>query len=522
MNKGMLLVVDDEESNVALLKCVLEPKGYHVESANNGKTAIEMYIANDYDLVLLDVMMPGMDGIEACKRMIEYKKNIPIFFLTAINDNQILKRGFDAGAWDYITKPWREIELISRIEKAKKISEAEKEIRLLYEKIKHENEVHSEEIRLAVEVQNYLLPEWMILDQTMQISSTYNPSVGLGGDIYDFLPIGKEKCIAYIGDVAGHGVQAALMMSAVKALIRMIIEDEKGSIKLSKVVTRLNKSLAKDIFNNKFMTLLIMLFDFTENKMTFFNAGHPPFLIMNKQSKEIRVASRDGVYPIGWDAKLPFSETYETDLHLTKEELFLFYTDGVIESPNDKGRFLTTEGLVQLIKNNIQIADIRTIPYQIKAEMRKQGYNLAYDDFTIFTVCPLCLDSTMKTKSTKLALGNYDFENTRQKLDEICDGICDSNDYQVFLIFIKSLIENVKSKTKDLYMDNSLFVYTKEESNYINIKCYFKFVNNEHNEAMIQNILTDLINDPLYFICKTLHFTIYDDLVSINYDIKSK
>ncbi|HOQ80347.1 MAG TPA: response regulator, partial [Candidatus Cloacimonadota bacterium] len=87
MNKGMLLVVDDEESNVALLKCVLEPKGYHVESANNGKTAIEMYIANDYDLVLLDVMMPGMDGIEACKRMIEYKKNIPIIFLTAINDN---------------------------------------------------------------------------------------------------------------------------------------------------------------------------------------------------------------------------------------------------------------------------------------------------------------------------------------------------------------------------------------------------------------------------------------------------
>jgi len=117
MNKQRILLVDDEQDIVDMIAFNLEREGYDVITASNGRNAIEAATAQVPDLVLLDVMMPGMDGMETCREMREHPqlKNVLIAFLTARNEDYSQIAGFDAGADDYISKPIKPRVLISRV-----------------------------------------------------------------------------------------------------------------------------------------------------------------------------------------------------------------------------------------------------------------------------------------------------------------------------------------------------------------------------------------------------------------------
>lgn len=112
-----LLVVDDVQSNVLLLKALLGKEGYSISTAMNGQEALDMIGKEKPDLILLDVMMPGMDGFEvaATLKSQESFKEIPIIFLTALDDTQSIVKGFQLGANDFISKPFRKEELMVRI-----------------------------------------------------------------------------------------------------------------------------------------------------------------------------------------------------------------------------------------------------------------------------------------------------------------------------------------------------------------------------------------------------------------------
>ena len=112
-----LLVVDDVQTNVFLLKALLSKEGYGILVANNGQEALEVIRNENPDLILLDVMMPGMDGFEVAERLKseEYRCEIPIIFLTALDDTQSIVNGFKLGAGDFISKPFRKEELMVRI-----------------------------------------------------------------------------------------------------------------------------------------------------------------------------------------------------------------------------------------------------------------------------------------------------------------------------------------------------------------------------------------------------------------------
>ena len=112
-----LLVVDDVQTNVLLLKALLSKEGDGILVANNGQEALEVIRNENPDLILLDVMMPGMDGFEVAERLKseEYRCEIPIIFLTALDDTQSIVNGFKLGAGDFISKPFRKEELMVRI-----------------------------------------------------------------------------------------------------------------------------------------------------------------------------------------------------------------------------------------------------------------------------------------------------------------------------------------------------------------------------------------------------------------------
>jgi len=123
-----ILVIDDLPENVFLLQDRLENEGYEVLTAYDGQSGIDKALAALPDLVLLDVMMPGMSGIEVCRILVENPatKNIPIILVTAKSGAEDTKEGLEAGAFDYIKKPFSRVELLARINSALKLSEAHK------------------------------------------------------------------------------------------------------------------------------------------------------------------------------------------------------------------------------------------------------------------------------------------------------------------------------------------------------------------------------------------------------------
>jgi len=121
-----ILVIDDLPENVFLLQDRLENEGYHIITAYDGKSGIEKTRTEIPDLILMDIMMPGITGIEACRILVndEKTKHIPIILVTAKSGAEDTKEGLEAGAFDYIKKPFNKIELLARVKSALKLSEA--------------------------------------------------------------------------------------------------------------------------------------------------------------------------------------------------------------------------------------------------------------------------------------------------------------------------------------------------------------------------------------------------------------
>lgn len=117
MDKPLILAVDDKSQNLQFLGKLLSDNGYEVGMAQNGVQALNFLRKNEPDLILLDIMMPEMDGYQVCERIKSdfSTRHIPVIFLTAKTDTQDVVKGFEMGGVDYVTKPFNSAELLARI-----------------------------------------------------------------------------------------------------------------------------------------------------------------------------------------------------------------------------------------------------------------------------------------------------------------------------------------------------------------------------------------------------------------------
>lgn len=141
-SKSLVLVVDDVEQNVAVVSQILRTNGYAVMAAFNGETALRMLEKRIPHLILLDIMMPGMDGFEVCAKIKENEnlRQIPIIFLSALSDTDVKVKAFNTGGVDYISKPFQEAEVLARVAVHIKIARLEHEQRELIEQLSERNE----------------------------------------------------------------------------------------------------------------------------------------------------------------------------------------------------------------------------------------------------------------------------------------------------------------------------------------------------------------------------------------------
>ena len=363
-----ILLVDDNPTNLQVLFQTLEGVGCKLLVAKNGEIALSIAGKALPDLILLDIMMPGIDGYEVCRQLKANRatSSIPVIFLSALGDTEDKVKGLQLGAVDYVTKPFQPDEVIARVNTHLTIHRLKREVESQKDQLEHELEVVSE-------VQRKLLPKQLPVIDGFKLSVHYETSRYAGGDYYDVIEL-PDNCWGFlIADAEGHSAPAAVLMAMTCALFRSY---PGSAADPAEVIHYLNEHLCK-VADPSFMTALYAFYDASAHTMRMARAGHPlPMVFRNSDQKAIELTC-PGVYPLG-------IEPYEIEIPVTEVKLepgdrFLIYTDGLTERFDEEGQTYGEERLLKLLATD-SAHDPQGVIGAIMADVEQFAGELPADD----------------------------------------------------------------------------------------------------------------------------------------------
>lgn len=327
-----LLIVDDNAMNVMVIQEMLKRAGYDdIRVAYSAEEMFELLKnRNDsgiaaatprIDLILLDMMMPAMDGIEAC-RLLQADprfKDIPVIMVTAIGDSRKLAEALDAGASDFVTKPINKTELLARIRSA---------LKLKRELDWHKERDHRmrQELQLARQVQESVLPV-KADESSFKACAYFKASEELAGDLYAWHHLDENRWAIAVIDAMGHGISSSLVSMFVASILK---EAMRTLWSPERVFRELNRRLMglhnENELTHYYCTGIYIALDLDLGRLDYANAGHPPGLLFHAGGEEPeRLATTSA--PLGMFESLDIvtrtSQLYGGD------RIYLF-TDGIL------------------------------------------------------------------------------------------------------------------------------------------------------------------------------------------------
>ena len=349
-NPPRILIVDDEPFNVDYLEQELADFGYELLTAANGEEALEKIRTGSPDLVLLDIMMPIMDGftvLEQAKADAAIR-NIPIIIISANNDLQSVVKGLQKGAEDYLPKPFEPTILYARISAS-----------LDRKRLRDQEQVYLQslenELNIARNIQQEFLPAELPVLEGWEIAPYFKAAKFVAGDYYDAFTLPNGNLVFTVGDVCGKGIGAALFMTLFRSLLRATstagyLVEETATFSPAKHIEQ-----AIHMTNNYvattheqalvFSTVFIGILNPVTGALTYVNAGNEaPFLIRNDGTfEELR--------PTGPVVGAMPGVAYKVrEVLLNSGDSLLAFTDGIPDSKNQQDDFYGHERLVEFIK----------------------------------------------------------------------------------------------------------------------------------------------------------------------------
>lgn len=394
-----ILLVEDQASDAMLVRQALKEvllMGSKIEQASCLEDALNLLRALHFDVLLLDLGLPDSIGLEGLRRIKELRVDLPVLILTGHDDADIAIEAVQAGAQDYIYKGKIDNYNLPRaleyaIERNRLLQDVEDKIKAVQEAQSKVIELYSnvvQELKMASQIQSYFLPRSMIMEKEIHFCSYYSPSSRVGGDLYDIIRVSDSQYYVSIGDISGHGVQAALLMTAIRSILGMLIESSKNKSGLSEMANNLNEILSQRLLKNNYMTLILGLIDLDKKEFRYMNAGHPPVLSFDIKNKTIILHPSAGSIPIGWDAKVPYKPEDESIIQLIPETVYMLYTDGLFECEDQNKEQLGIEGLTKVMESGFQVDNCLLYPHKLTSKMEEMKYEMAMDDFAILSFQP--------------------------------------------------------------------------------------------------------------------------------------
>jgi serine phosphatase RsbU (regulator of sigma subunit)/anti-sigma regulatory factor (Ser/Thr protein kinase) len=319
-----ILLVDDDEAGLRALHAVLEPLGQRLVVARSGEEALRVLLREEFALILLDVRMPGLDGLETARYISARARtrHMPIIFLTAhAQDVEQVFRAYAAGAVDYVVKPFDPDVLRSKVavfvelqrERGERVREARARV---------------EAEAIASTLQRQLLPQQLPTVPALTMAARYRPSeraAQVGGDWYDAIVLPDGGVGLAIGDVVGHGVRAATLMGELRAALRAYAMTEPQSP--GAALTLLNTLVARTHRNEMVATLLYVVVDADGGRARFASAGHLPPLLLSPDG--VAHFLEHATFPPLGVAEHTHFDSWEAELG--PGATMLLYTDGLVE-----------------------------------------------------------------------------------------------------------------------------------------------------------------------------------------------
>lgn len=315
--KKRILLIDDEAPVKDFMKKILVRSGYVVFTASDGKEAIEMLESLYVDLIILDMHMPNMNGLDVLRHIRQHElTNKPVLMVSGYHDADLRIESYRLGAYDFITKPEQTEVMLKRIENGIKIGE-----------ILDFNEFMKVELFMAKKLQKYIFPEPEFISEDLDIYSWNLPLSDIGGDLYDYIHFRNDSILIFVADVSGHSISASMFTAIVKMVFRNAI---KSSEDPGEIMTIVNQELAANLPVESFVTMFCCIIDSTTGEIKYSNAGHPKPYIIGKD-RTVEIGEHDPFLGPIKDMKYT---TFNTVLN--KDEILFIYTDGLLDIIDDE------------------------------------------------------------------------------------------------------------------------------------------------------------------------------------------
>ena len=350
-----ILVVDDQQANVSLLEGMLRVAGYtSVDATTNPNEVCELHRQNRYCLILLDLQMPGMDGFQVMEGLKEIEQDgyLPVLVITAQPAHKL--RALEAGAKDFVSKPFDLAELRARVHNIlevrllhlgleETVRELERSREVIRIKTLAERERSEQELALAEETQKSLLPCCVPQFENYHLRAYNAPTRFVGGDFYDFLQLNSGDWMGVLADVSGKGMCAALLSSMVLGALSM--EFHSGT-QLQEVLTRVNRLLCEKSLPGQFVTLFLFLQN-PQGIGQFISAGHNPTYVFRAATGKIEKLFSEAFFLGMFEEAIYESRPF----HLGQGDILVVISDGVTDAQNPTGQMFGEQRLLQVIRH---------------------------------------------------------------------------------------------------------------------------------------------------------------------------
>ncbi|MEO8351109.1 MAG: SpoIIE family protein phosphatase [Chthoniobacteraceae bacterium] len=372
---GRILVVDDDAPNREMLRRRLERLGHLVQLAENGRRALELLTREPFDLMLLDLQMPEMNGYQVLERVKEDEalREIPIIVLSASDETSRVAQCIEMGAADYLPKPFDPVLLRARIDaclEKKKLRDRE---RAAHEALERSQKHLAAELAKAANYVRSLLPAPM--RDCVHSEWCFEPSEALGGDAFGHYWLDDDHFAIYLLDVCGHGVGAALLSVSVLNTLRARALPGTNFQDPASVLAALNLAYPAEAQNFFYFTIWYGVYRASTRELSYASGGHPPSLLLAGGQVTPLVTDCP---PIGCFDNSRFVGGHCT---VAPDARLLVFSDGVFEIFLERERVQTLEEFVASFANPDVLA-MRPHERHQHAQWLRGAENLE-DDFSL-------------------------------------------------------------------------------------------------------------------------------------------
>lgn len=343
------LIVEDSPSMLRLMGALVDRMGYRVHLAADGQQALALLDKHPISIVLCDWMMPGMDGLEVCRRIRRAPSDhyVYIILMTGRSLKSDFVEAMNAGADDFFPQtPFNRDHLVVRMRAARRVIELEQGLKAEHARVKQVYRQMETELQAAARLQGELLPA----DRdhgAMRLRSLLVPASIISGDCQNHFPLPGGKVLAYQADIAGHGITAALLSVALqRVLTPSFCCDASGEVlSAAQIVQRLNARLLSNTDTPEYFTLFLAIVSPGDGLISYCQAGHPTPALLRADGAIEWIG--DSGFPVAMLAEVEYEEG---TCQLGPGDQLLIFSDGVSECPNASGEQLGCDRLAGILQ----------------------------------------------------------------------------------------------------------------------------------------------------------------------------